>query len=359
MSAGPKRILAVGVGESQKLLFNVTNASSQPPLRHAIIYGLADALQRTYGHAPGSFVIDYVEADVRPGEGTWDKPQTALKKAIMAYANKQGHPDLVFPIASTATWAAQETFGKQAGNTPIVFVVVSDPMAEEVVEYLTAPGGNTTGVSTCHRQMAATAVGKFLKVFKDHNQPLGTICWMHRKNFPPSHNAYAHILHTLKSNNIARDHRLVKDRKHVSNLLAGNTVASQAGMAFPTVGLFVAPDDMVVSHWQTVISRAQDGKKIPTFFQVLEFARADPNDPNKPCALGAYGIPGNTVGVEAAELVHKILWQNKAPGDLEVKVLDDEKRYFQLWWNNDVARALRAPRLTATEADQIFGSPTP
>jgi putative ABC transport system substrate-binding protein len=58
-------------------------------------------------------------------------------------------PDVILTFASAATQAVQ--FATK--SIPIVFTQVSDPIADGIVEDYAHPGGNTTGVSTHHREL--------------------------------------------------------------------------------------------------------------------------------------------------------------------------------------------------------------
>ncbi len=60
-------------------------------------------------------------------------------------------PDAILAFTTAMTQAAQWA----TTSTPIVFVHVSDPIADGVVKDLARPGGNTTGVSTRHRELLA------------------------------------------------------------------------------------------------------------------------------------------------------------------------------------------------------------
>jgi putative ABC transport system substrate-binding protein len=51
------------------------------------------------------------------------------------------HPDIILPNGTAATVAVQ----RETGTIPIVFVNVSDPVAQRIVARLDRPSGNITG----------------------------------------------------------------------------------------------------------------------------------------------------------------------------------------------------------------------
>ena len=69
------------------------------------------------------------------------------------------HPDAILAFSTRMTQAVQ--FATQ--SIPIVFVQVSDPIADGVVKDYAHPGGNTTGVSTQHREI----VGKRFELLRE------------------------------------------------------------------------------------------------------------------------------------------------------------------------------------------------
>lgn len=68
-------------------------------------------------------------------------------------------PDAILAFSSQMTQAVQ--FATK--SIPIVFAGVSDPIAEGVVREFARPGGNTTGVSTHHREL----LGKRLELLRE------------------------------------------------------------------------------------------------------------------------------------------------------------------------------------------------
>lgn len=340
LKAGEKaRILVVAVGE-RGILTDVYSSPPTPTLRQAIIPALGRALEDPpYSHPRTTFQIDYV--DGMPGQD--------LYAATNTYVDRYHGPHLVLTIASSATKAAREVFGTQPTDTPVVFVVISNPIYEGIVYSHSEPGGNTTGVSTLLSQTAAKAI----RIFMDKVTSLSKVLWMHRDMFPPAHLAFDSLCDAATAMGKTPDRQLVKDLKGINSVIDSNKLPKRDPTKAPETGLFVAPDDLVVSYGAKVISRTQGKKSLPTFFQVLEFVKDSPNVEES--ALGAYGIPGDTIGTQAAEFVDKIVWGKQKPGTLRVKELKDDS-YFQFWWNNEVARKLRCPTLTQGPggADKVF-----
>ncbi len=352
-----KTILVVAVGpgkglSKRKIVIDVANQPAEWAKMRAIVKGLKGKLDSLKGQPPANtqytFQIDYVEGEVRGR--TKDDEVSNLADDIRVYLGQQNTPDVVVPIATTATRAAQAVFGSSAGSKPIVFTVISHPVAQGIVPQMKAPGGNTTGVSTYLSQMAPDC----LKKFKQNVGSLKTICWVYRGKFDPSEAAAAPLLAAANSVNVAikRLSPIPKDRAEVDKRITGggpdDLARVQAKDFPPTVGLLVVPDDLVVSHGDKVIDHAQRQQGVPAFFQVVEFVRAGDQ---KVSALGAYGVPGETTGEEAANHVDKIL-RGTQPGTLDVVELGADSH--KLWWNNSVARHFKVQELAQGQADKIF-----
>ena len=138
-----KRILVVAVGpgkgpSKRKNVLDAANAPEWPKMR-SIIKGLKAELDVRSAQDPSyPFQIDYVEGDI------WGKDRndevSNLADDIRKYL-AGNTPSLVVPIATTATRAAQAVFGASAGSKPIVFTVISDPVAQGIVPQRIAPGG--------------------------------------------------------------------------------------------------------------------------------------------------------------------------------------------------------------------------
>jgi ABC-type uncharacterized transport system substrate-binding protein len=317
----------------------VSNAIEWPKMR-AIIKGLNDRLDFLKG-PDYTFQIDYVE---------WEPHQ--LEDAVRTYLDINS-PDLVLPIATTATRAAQTIFGSTSDSKPIVFTVISHPVEQGIVPTLVTPGGNTTGISTRLSQTAPECLRKFREKV---GTTLEKVCWVYRLKFDPSEAAAKYLIAVANSlTPPLQCKRLVpipKTREEVVKRLRGSgpdDLPTGDLNHAPRKGLLVVPDDLVVSHGDVIIDIAQGAKKIPVFFQVMEFVR---NGDYRVSALGAYGIPGRTTGREAAEHVNKVL-RGVPAGAIDVKELTDPSCY-ELWWNNTVATYFQVPTLSPGQGIQTF-----
>ncbi len=94
-----------------------------------------------------------------------------------------------------------------------------------------------------------------------------------------------------------------------------------------------------VSLAEKVIQSAQNPpRKIPTFFQQLEWVAPDPENPDRPCALAGYGLSPETNGEKAGEYVHQVLQDPAQASQLKVHFFEDDK--FEFWVNLRMAAKL-------------------
>jgi putative ABC transport system substrate-binding protein len=90
----------------------------------------------------GLLDLGYVEGqnlalEIRAAEGKYER-LPALAKDLVNLKS-----DVIFAASAPAIGAAK----KVAGNTPIVFETLSDPVADGFVDTLARPGGNLTGLA--------------------------------------------------------------------------------------------------------------------------------------------------------------------------------------------------------------------
>ena len=90
----------------------------------------------------GLLDLGYVEGqnlalEIRAAEGKYERLPALAKDLVNLKA------DVIFAASAPAIGAAK----KAAGNTPIVFETLSDPVADGFVDTLARPGGNLTGLA--------------------------------------------------------------------------------------------------------------------------------------------------------------------------------------------------------------------
>ncbi len=304
------KILAVAVGRTQKL----TNVIQNPQdnvygLRKAILSGLVKRL-RGLGRQPSiDFNLDYLQEE--PGE--------SLEKAI-AQAIKSP-PAVIVTIASSARSAAQAA----TDSIPIVFTVISDPEGEGAIENPRDPDENATGVSGHLKQTAHKCLEKFQETFRN----LHDVYAIHQPFFPPAHGAIPRLRRLAKRKGWNLTFLTVGDRSQIGPRLSQIQASGGSGK-----GLFMIPDDLVVSEAPLFIDQVQNQWKIPVFLPVMEFVgNPDSAAPQPPYpAIGAYGIPGEDIGTAAADIINDlrgVFSGTKSPHQIPPKAITKCE-----WWVN-------------------------
>ena len=296
---GPQRILVVAIGRGNTST-DVYPANPAKPVRQAIIPGLGQGLDPLAQAHSYKFQIDYVD----------DEPGNPLKKRIRNYVTAYGAPAVVFPIASRATKMARAVFGSPS-SVPMVFVVVSDAYAEQIV----GPGQHVTGYSTMLLQMASECLRHFKQMLPNSLQTVHAIYY---RGTHPTEAAMPQLQAVAKAVGVS----LVPHRLPLYTGFADIQGVVNAIPDPPQAGLLMVPDDLVVSWGQDVIGTAYQ-KGIPTFVQVVEFVTV--SDPSKR-ALAGFGMPGLAIGLQAADYVDKVI-MGTSPDQLPVKPLSA----FE-WW---------------------------
>ena len=304
------KILAVAVGRPQKLTNVIQNPQDNAyVLKKAILSGLVKRL-RMLGHSPSiDFNLDYLQ----------DEPGASLEVAI-AQAIKP-LPAAILTIASSARYAAQSV----TDSIPIVFTVISDPEGEGAIENPRDPIENATGVSGHLKQAAHDCLEKFQKTFRD----LHDVYAIHQPFFPPAHGAMPRLRRLAKRKGWNLTFLTVGDRSQIGQRLSQIQASGGSGK-----GLFVIPEDLVVSEAPLFMNQVQNQWRIPVFLPVMEFAgNPDPAAPQPPYpAIGAYGIPGENIGTAAAEIINDlrgVFSGTKPPHQIPPKVITKCE-----WWVN-------------------------
>jgi putative ABC transport system substrate-binding protein len=237
-------------------------------------------------------------------------------------------PELIVAITSPALAAAQQA----TGTIPIVFNLVTDPVAQGFVASLARPGGNSTGFG--HWQ--PTMGGKWLEILKETAPELTHLAVV----FNPDTATYSGLfLPTMQaaaqSISVTLAESRIHDTAEMERALA--SVATQ-----PNGGLILLPDAFTWAIRKQIIALAAH-YRLPAIYQYAHIAREG--------GLVAYGIDPLDVHRRTAIYVDRIL-NGAKPADLPVQF----PTKFELAINLKTARALglAVPLTLQQRADEVI-----
>jgi putative ABC transport system substrate-binding protein len=274
----------------------------------------------------GLLDLGYVEGqnlalEIRAAEGKYER-LPALAKDLVNLKS-----DVIFAASAPAIGAAK----KVAGNTPIVFETLSDPVADGFVDTLARPGGNLTGLAG----LAPELSGKRLELLRD---------------IVPGLTRVGVLLNPKNPN--AR--RLFKETEHYAHALAMQLEvfevrrADELTKAFSTMiktrvtGLSVVPDPTLFAARQEIADQTIRAK-LPAIYGISGMAEVG--------GLLVYGPSLPDLWRRAATYIDKIL-KGAKPSDLPV----EQPTKFELVINLKTAKqiGLTIPPNMLARADRII-----
>jgi len=220
-------------------------------------------------------------------------------------------PDVILVRSATALREAR----RAAGETPIVFVSVSDPVGNGVVRSLARPGGNITGFSNLEYDMA----GKWLQLLKDvapHVKRVFVLQSPNNPNWPGWLRAIDAAASTLKLDTVRGS---VTDGAQIE-------LAISAFAREPHGGLLVLPDPFLRPHRELIFNLATR-LRLPAVYGGGGFGNGE--------GLIYYGVDDTDFARQAALYVNRILNGEKA-GNLPVQA----PTKFKLLVNANIAKTL-------------------
>ena len=288
-NAQPKRIAVTMIVEVPQLL--------------DVKRGLLEELGRLGLREGQNLLVDYSHA-----AGSFPTQQQIAKKII------GDKPDLIVPITTPSAIVMAQA--AKDSNIPIVFSTVTDPLRAKVVATLKAPGGLITGVS----DLAPIELHlKLMKEMVPGARRLGVL-------MNPSLANTQTYLETLKQLAPAAGLTIVESA-------APQTINVQAA-ALNLVGkvdmVYIPNDTTVYAALEAAIKVATENK-LPLFC-------GETRSVERGCAA-SISFDYYDVGVATAQMVKKVL-DGAKPGDLDVNVLKDSYKSFQLWINGKTAPAM-------------------
>jgi len=220
-------------------------------------------------------------------------------------------PDIIVTDSTPATVAVQ----RETRTIPIVFALVSDPVASGIVARLDRPSGNITGFAI----FEATLGGKWLELLSEIAPGLKRVGIMFNPDTAPI-SAFMPSLETA-----ARSLKVVPITAPVRSDVEIETAIIALGRE-PGGGLVVMPDLFTLGHRVPLIAAAARNN-VPAVYSNSPFARDG--------GLLSYGFDQVDIWRRAASYVDRIL-RGEKPGDLPVQF----PTKFEMAVNLKTAKAL-------------------
>jgi putative ABC transport system substrate-binding protein len=216
-------------------------------------------------------------------------------------------------------------------TTPIVFVMVTDPVSDGFVASLANPGGNITGFTIFEHSFA----GKWLEMLKEAAPAMTRVAVMQN----PDHPAWTAYLHAI--NEVAP-----KLGVEVTPAPASNPAEIESALdAFaraPNGGLIILPSNLAVNH-RALIAAAAIRHRLPSIYSLRFYPTSG--------GLMSYGVVLTEPYRQAAAYVDRILKGTK-PAELPVQA----SAKFELVINLTTAKAIGVtiPQTLQVRADEVI-----
>lgn len=265
--------------------------------------GLIEELARL-GYKEGqNLVLDYSHA-----AGSFPTQQQIAKKIV------GDKPDLIIPITTPSAivmvQAAKDT------SIPIVFSTVTDPLRAKVVATLAKPGGLVSGVSDL------APIDLHLKLMKEMVPGATRLGVLMNPSLPNT----VTYLETLKQLAPAAGLTIVESPAPQTT----NVMAAALNLVGKVDMVYIPNDTTVYAALEAAVKVATENK-LPLFC-------GETRSVERGCAA-SISFDYYDVGVATAQMAKKVL-DGAKPGDLDVNVLKDSYKSFQLWINAKTAAGM-------------------
>lgn len=258
-----------GSGSADMPFVAVSQFVEHPSL-DAVQEGLKDGLNEA-GYAEGENLRwEILSAQANPVTAT----QIAQKYAA-------ARPDVLVAIATPSAQSAVS----EAGNVPVVFSAVTDPLAAKLVENVEKPGGSVSGVSDL------SPVKEHLALIKEvlpEAKTLGVI-------YSTGEDNSVSIVNLVKENAAEAGFEEVKE----ATVASSSEVATAARSLIGAVdAVYVPTDNTVVSALESVVQVGQENS-LPVF--------SGDTDSVGRGAIASLGFNYYDIGIQTGEMVVRIL----------------------------------------------------
>lgn len=222
---------------------------------------------------------------------------------------------------------------KETDSIPIVFVQVSDPLGQGIVESLARPTGNITGFSN----LEFSLIGKYLQILREIAPSTTRIAVMIHTSNAVSANWFRMFNTVAPSFAIEPITAPVRDRADIERTIESLARRPNGGLILPSDTFVENPDVRKFIVGLAALHR------VPTLYTNPEFVRGG--------GLISYGIDQLDQYRGAASYVNRIL-KGETPADLPVQ----QPAKFELVINLKTARALglNVPLSLQASADEVI-----
>jgi putative tryptophan/tyrosine transport system substrate-binding protein len=234
--------------------------------------------------------------------------------------------DVIVTWGTAPALAAKQT----TSVVPIVFVVSADPLGGGLVASLSRPGGNVTGLSLQHPDLA----GKRLELLREAVPNLGRLAIMGNVGSPSA------VLEMIEVEAAARTLGIEIAKLEIRR--AEDIAPAFQALTGRVEGLFVIGDPLTFTN-RAQINTLALSKRLPTVYPTREAVEAG--------GLMSYGANFPDLFRRSADYVDKIL-RRKKPADIPV----EQPTKFDLVINLTTAKALglTIPRVLLGRADEVI-----
>jgi ABC-type uncharacterized transport system substrate-binding protein len=235
-------------------------------------------------------------------------------------------PDAIIANGTVALSAVQHT----TKTTPIIFLVVNDPVGQGFISSLAHPGGNITGLTSFEFEIG----GKWLQLLKEIVPDLSRVSVIYNPEAGPYAINFIRSMTAIGpgANLIATPIRNISE---IESAVASTATGSKAG-------LIVNPDGFMIANHNLIVSVAARFR-LPAIYPYGYFAAAG--------GLLSYGHPTVDVFRQGAVYIDKILHGAK-PADLAV----ESPTRYELVINQKTAKTLglTVPQSLLSRADEVI-----
>ena len=250
-------------------------------------------------------------------------------KRLQAHAAEltQSGPDVIFAQGTPATAALQ----RGTGTTPIVFVMVTDPIIAGLVASLARPGGNVTGFANYELTMGV----KWLELLKEVSPGMTRVAVLHNPDNRPQSAQVREIEAAASKFAVQVSAAPIRRRADIEPAI--DEFAREAN------GGLVIINDFILTPHHELIAMLAVRHRLPTIANLSANAASG--------ALMSYAVNSSDLFHRAATYIDHIL-KGAKPADLPVQ----QPTKFELTINLKTAKALglTMPPTLIARADEVI-----